>query len=773
MTGHTILDSRIDESAPSLKVQSSKLRVALIGCGAISQQMHLPVLAGHEGIELVALVDKNVSRAGELARGYGVKSVLADADELKASDIDAALIASPPFHHAPCSIALMKQGIHVLVEKPMATNLADAEEMVRTAEEQNVVLAVGFFRRLNPSIRLMKGLLDSQWLGRPLSFHVEGGGMYNWAAATLANMRKDWAGGGVLIDFGSHMLDLTLALFDEPAEVLEYRDNSRGGIEADCTIRLRLQHHSDAVDGTVELARTRNLGAFIRVECERGSLEHQVNERFRVRVTPRDVCLIDGFSGEDRGFWLDAAWNGQSEDQSWFETFRTQIDDFIESIKDKEQSRLSGRSALSTSRVIEACYERRQEMCEPWVANVGSMPRLKESAIGRVLVTGATGFIGARAAEVFALHNGWDVRALVHNPGNASRLARLPIEMVQGDLSSAAEVNRLVEGCDAVVHCAVGTVWGDRRKNFAINVDGTRRLAEAALAAGVKRFVHFSTISVYGDDSAMTGILNESTPLRPTRGSDYGETKTAAEQVVKELAARGLNACIFRPARVFGPFSRIFIMNPLAAIAKGGFHWLGSPDVPCDMVYVDNVVGAVINAINAPDVQMRGQDFNVSDGDSMTWREFYGYFAQELGLNLASAPIDAPRHERRVGFARRVLGFPSNVCSGLKQLVASPEFKSLGRRFLNTDPIGSLPRLAMARFPSLEKTARTIVGADDSLPIHRRISSDGEAMCHMGSGGAMVSIEKAKRMLDYGPPVPRDVALQATLEWVRHARIAR
>ncbi len=344
--------------------------------------------------------------------------------------------------------------------------------------------------------------------------------------------------------------------------------------------------------------------------------------------------------------------------------------------------------------MIEACYEQRQPMAEPWVFVGGDTASLKNQngTKGRVLITGATGFIGSRAAEIFALREGWDVRAFVHNPGNASRLARLPVEMVQGDLSSADTVGRLVQDCDAVVHCAVGTVWGDRRKNFAINVEGTRRLAEASLAAGVKRFVHFSTISVYGDDSAMTGTLDESAPLKPTRGSDYGETKAAAERVIQTLAGRGLNACIFRPARVFGPFSRIFIMNPLTAMAANGFHWLGSPDVACDMVYVDNLVEAVLKALSVPAEKMRGEDFNISDGDPMTWRDFYEYFAEHLDLDLAHAPIDPPQSQSQKGIVGSILGWPFGSIRGMKQIVASKEFKSLGRRVLDTDPIGTLPR---------------------------------------------------------------------------------
>ncbi len=151
----------------------------------------------------------------------------------------------------------------------MATSYEDAVAMVEAAEKAGVVLSVGFFRRLYPSIRLMKALLHNGWPGRPRHFLVEGGGMYNWPAATLGNMKREWAGGGVLIDFGSHMVDLMVYLFSTaekgttanndglgtklypgpsgegflsplpPPEIVEYRDNSLGGVEADCSIAVR------------------------------------------------------------------------------------------------------------------------------------------------------------------------------------------------------------------------------------------------------------------------------------------------------------------------------------------------------------------------------------------------------------------------------------------------------------------------------------------------------------------------------------------------------
>jgi predicted dehydrogenase/nucleoside-diphosphate-sugar epimerase len=766
-----------------LQTHSEVLRVALIGCGAIAEQMHLPVLAGHEHMRLAALVDHNLDRAKRFAQGYGVEHVLADASNLTRDFVDVAVVATPPFHHAPCTLALVERGIHVLVEKPIATSYADAVQMVEAAEKADVVLAVGFFRRLYPSFRLLKSLLDSGWAGRAQCFRIEGGGVYNWAAATLGNMQKELAGGGVLIDFGSHMIDLMFALFDEPAEVLEYRHNALGGIEADCSIRVRVQHVGRPVEGHIELARTREIGNLIRVECECATFEFLVNERFRVKVIPHGSELTDSIAGGKQNFWFDATWRGEVEDESWYATFGRQFNDWLMAIRTGCKPALSGRSALATARLIEACYQRPQRVEEPWVWQGVRENNLRSHGSGldlrppsathkpRILVTGASGFIGCRVVEMLRLREKCDVRAVVHSPGNASRLARLDVEIVQADLGSAEGIERLVQGCDAVVHCAIGTDWGKPRKIFQVTVDGTRHLAEAARRANMRRFVHISTMAVYGDDSALIGVLDETTAVRPAPRNVYGESKAAAERVVLDLARQGLPAVIFRPARVFGPFSRIFITRPLQAIAGGWFKWIGSPDVPCDMVYVDTVVEALLCALFVDADKVTGQAFNIGDEDHSTWREFYQYFAEAQGFDLTCVPIANPHRNGLASVGHQPMSWPMSVVRGIGEIVTSREFKALGKRMLQTDPIGTVPRKALDRFPALERGVRRMVGADDLLPVHR---PERPAACDavlLGSGGAVLSIEKLRNVLGFQPLVTHQRAMELTLDWVKYARI--
>ena len=164
-------------------------------------------------------------------------------------------------------------GIHALVEKPMAPTFEEAEAMASEAEEAGVVLSVGLFRRLLSSSRMARALLDSGFLGRPLSFSLCSGAFYGWPSMTLGNMRKEQAGGGVLMDIGAHVLDQLLFFLPGSGEVLEYRDNSLGGIESDCSLHLRIHHEGSAIDGQVELSRARKRPGPIRIECERGTIE--------------------------------------------------------------------------------------------------------------------------------------------------------------------------------------------------------------------------------------------------------------------------------------------------------------------------------------------------------------------------------------------------------------------------------------------------------------------------------------------------------------------
>jgi predicted dehydrogenase/nucleoside-diphosphate-sugar epimerase len=755
------------------------IRVAVIGCGAIARAYHLPVLAGHEGVRLAALVDRDVDGARELAREYRVESALADADGLSPESIDAAVIATPPSHHAPCCVELAGRGIHLLVEKPMAVTATDARRMTDAASRAGVVLAAGYFRRLFPAVRLLRAALDAGTLGRLVGFDVEEGDEYTWKLATLSNLRREQGGGGVLIDLGSHVLDLLLYLFPDEWSVLDYRDNALGGVETDCLLKLRLRHRGEPVNGRVELSRTRRLRSTLRVACEHGTLELRTGERFQLSIIPHGDRLRDAALHKDRPLRVQASWADEPE-ATGYEAYRAEIDDWLAAIRSGAQPLLSGESAARTVALIEECYQNASRLEEPWVWEQLSKPSPSSAPERnghlapaparpkRVLITGASGFIGCRVAETLYLGKGWEVRALVHSPSSAARLARLPVEMVQGDLRSPEDVKRAVQGCDAVVHCAIGTAYGRRREIFAVTVGGTRTLLEAARATGVKRMVHLSSVSVHG--LAVEGFIDERTPVRPTRGDDYSESKARAEGLVLRAARAGLPAVVLRPGNVYGPHSKTFSVRPIQYLKRGKLVLAGCAGDASNTVYIDNLVHAIVRALEAPAEAVAGEVFAVSDGDELTWGDFYGYFAEAVGAELHTTPTEQLSDRRGGGILGRLLGWPLGWWRSGVTILKSPEFRALGKRVLSTDPWGRFPRWLLGRFPALDRGVRKLVGTEAAL-VYRRPAPAPEDVMKVRPRGGVICVEKARKLLGYAPPVSRERALELTRDWIRHARI--
>lgn len=746
------------------------LRVALIGAGAAARELQMPVLAGHEHIQVAALVDRDLARARELAAAYNVPRVFSDAAELDRSVVDAGIICTPPFHHAPCAMDLARRGFHVLVEKPMATRYEDAVKMVRVAADAGVTLAVSVFRRLFPSTRMMRGLVDSGFLGAPLRFDVEEGEVYSWPTATLGNMRRDLAGGGVLIDFGSHALDRLKFFFPGPASVLEYRDNAAGGVESDCRLTLRMTTAGGAaVDGTVELSRTRNLRNSFRVHCERGTFELASNDRFKVQIRPAGGPIADPLTGTPRDVQIDAGWSGERESH-WYEAFRAQIDDWIDAIAADRPPVLSGASVLPSFKLIADAYANPIPVEESWSADtLRRRPAVAAATRDRrVLITGATGFIGGRLAEVLSLRDGWKVRALVHNPGHASRLARLPVEMMMGDLDSPEDASRAAEGCDAIVHCAIGTDWGNRKRIFDINVGGTERLARAALARNVRRFVQISTWAVH--DLSRPRLIDESTSPDPPPGNDYAESKAEAERAVARAAAQGLCAVTFRLTNVYGPFSTIFITRPVSHLAKGELVLLGDASrIPSSTVHVDSVVEAIVRALDAPADAVKGELFVISDGDDVSWADFFGYFANALHTTVREiADANAggsPVAER--GWLHRA----ATPLRSARDVARSPEMWALTKRILKSEPMYSAGKWAMGTFPTVERAVKRSLDIDAPALYTRPSSAPAVEPFLFELTRTRAGIDKARRVLGFEPAFPRERAMAATLEWLRYARI--
>jgi predicted dehydrogenase len=328
------------------------IQLAMIGCGAITEHIHLPAAAGIEGLRVSLLVDQNRRRAEWLAEEHAIPHVADDYRRLPLMP-DAVLIALPHALHGPVSLMFLQQGVHVLVEKPMALSSADCHAMLRAATAAGVQLAVGLVRRFLTSTVLAKIVLESQILGPIQRFDVREGQVYAWPTTSDAMFRRQNAGGGVLMDTGAHVLDTLLFWLGEAATV-EYRDDQYGGVEAEAELHLTM--HSGAV-GTVELSRTRQL--------RNTALLYGTEATLAVDLIAGGVQLHrDGTSVTLQGKPNALGW---PTTEGGLDLFRVQLVDWVAAIRRGRPPAVPGAEGCRSVALIERCYAQRKPLLLPWL----------------------------------------------------------------------------------------------------------------------------------------------------------------------------------------------------------------------------------------------------------------------------------------------------------------------------------------------------------------------------------------------------------------------
>ncbi|MGD7044569.1 Gfo/Idh/MocA family protein [Jeotgalibacillus proteolyticus] len=197
-----------------------KLRMGFIGAGGIAVSRHLPafqLLSDH--VEITAVCDVNEERAQTVAADHSISFYTTKYEEVF-EHVDAVTICTPNKFHAEISIAALNAGVHVLCEKPMALSAKECEEMIEASKKANKILMIAYHYRYSKEARAAKRFIDEGEIGRPLVSRAQAirrRKVPGWGVFT----NKELQGGGSLIDFGCHFLDLALHLmeFPEIAEV--------------------------------------------------------------------------------------------------------------------------------------------------------------------------------------------------------------------------------------------------------------------------------------------------------------------------------------------------------------------------------------------------------------------------------------------------------------------------------------------------------------------------------------------------------------------------
>jgi nucleoside-diphosphate-sugar epimerase len=343
----------------------------------------------------------------------------------------------------------------------------------------------------------------------------------------------------------------------------------------------------------------------------------------------------------------------------------------------------------------------------------------------RVLITGAAGFIGGRATELFHESGFATVRAGVRQPTTVTRLDRLPVEIVPCDMLDPSQLRRALEGTDAVVHCARGP--------GPVTVQGTRNLLQASLDARIGRFVHLSTIDVYGE---AIGEVDEGTPYQRT-GAEYADSKIEAEEACWSYLQRGLPVSILRPTIVYGPFSASWTIEfaerlqvrpwPFPPALCGGI---------CNLLYADDLVAAARLALT--ERAAVGEAFNINGPERPTWHEYFSALNAAMGLpSIEAQPTAASTISAwAIKPVRRVARFCLRHFE--KQITALVERSDLAKR-------------------AMKATEARI----------RRAPTTGEFKLY--SRHVSFPTEKASRLIGYSPAVNMKQGIERSVRWLRQS----
>lgn len=387
----------------------------------------------------------------------------------------------------------------------------------------------------------------------------------------------------------------------------------------------------------------------------------------------------------------------------------------------------------------------------------------------RVLVTGGTGFIGGRLTERLVLEHGATVRVLVRNPATAVRLARLPVEIVIGDLTDGETVSDAVRGCDAVLHCAHDSTT--TRGHWASGYEGTRNVAHAVKAHDVPRMVHLSSLVVYGPTPA--GELTEETPWAPGSGR-YTAAKRAGEELVLALHRdAGLPVAVLQPTIVYGPFGAVWTKGVVEALRTGLVPLVDGGEGLCNAVYIDDVVDALLLAAAGPAAV--GERFLISGAEPITWRRFYDAFEQLLGvrstIEIPADKLHALKLHQRRRARRQVLGIAKDLGrDALRRRETIDAILELRSVRLAIDTVsGAIPDRHWRALKARVRGGGTIsVQQGDPEP---KVHVPDTQQTALYRSRAAVSIEKARAVLGYEPRFDFDAGMDLTAQYLRWARL--
>ena len=590
-----------------MTTNSSDIRIGLIGCGRIAR-VHLRHLKALPNVRIAGVCDVDPERARAFAAEAGAEECVSVPADLLGLGLDAVHVLTPPTSHADTAVAALERGTHVLVEKPMATSAAAAARMQAAATAARRLLCVDHNRLFDPVIVRARQMLESGALGTLLSaeayqgVNVQEGGP---AAAPLA----------MWLNLAPHPLYLLRAFIGDVHESQAYA-GQLGEIRA--VLRgaraLGFLCFSPGASPYLNALSLHGTKATLHIDLNTMTLVHRRMRRLPSMLAKAALNVDVGmqlFASTARTT-LQVATGRMGTYPGIGEVIRR----FYDAIASGGPAPVSAEDGQAVVGLLDGLWAQTHGAAHAARTRRRAARPLPGGRV--VLVTGASGFLGRHVVDALAAR-GHQVRAMVRFP--CLDLKSEHVEEVMATLGDEASVGAALEGVEAVVHCAARVARrGTRDDFFRDNVDGTRHLLEAARRAGVERFVHVSSIAVYGVERGLERVAEDAVydPHPDWRGA-YTWSKLEADRLVLERGdALGLRTIVLRPGILVGAGGPDFTARLTLGRLRGRVLIVGRPGQRLPLCHVDDVARAAALAVTAP--AARGP-YNLVD-DVLTQRDW-------------------------------------------------------------------------------------------------------------------------------------------------------
>lgn len=625
--------------------EQKPIRVGILGAGYIAT-WHADAIVATPGVQLTAICDTSGDAARGMAEAYGAQAFTSVDDLIAAKVCDAVHVLTPPNTHKALALRCFEGGLHCLVEKPVALSADDTREVVAAAKSAGRLFAAGHNFLGLPGYERLKALRDAGDLGRIVEAR------FQWCLP-LGPLRAGPYGiwllrepQNLLLELGPHPFAFAVDLFG-PLEIRALDLNQPVELEGGGTRHQswRILARAGAIDVTITLSMAETIddrSVTLRGSSGMARLDYAADTLVTTLDNTADL-VVNPFLKEAAvavGHFREAIVNVARQATSLNQkspyglSFRGAASSFADAIRrgGPVDRRFSGDSAISVMQAIDDTIARMPKIEAPNV--------LKGKPSPTVMVIGGTGFIGRNLTRTLVAR-GYDVRVLSRGKNGPFDDIADHVETVGVSLRDRDAMTRSMDGIHTVFNLAksMDKTWEAALEN---DVGTSVRVAEAALAAGVKRLIYTGTIASY-DMSDPSRTITEETDFGDIENRNlYARSKAECERRLTDLhKQRGLSLVIARPGIVVGHG------GPLQHWGIGRWHGAGAVRLWGDgtnilpFVLADDVSDGLIRMMEQ-DAAV-GHSFNLVGEPMLSARDYFDAIHRRLGarIQVSSGSLEA------------------------------------------------------------------------------------------------------------------------------------